>query len=64
MPENPSRDAARQSPSSTLDRTLLRMRYGYWYVMLGLGVAGWGLALERWRRWQSRKTIASPAATA
>ena len=26
MPENPSRDAARQSPSSTLDRTLLRMR--------------------------------------
>lgn len=44
--------------------TLLRMRYGYWYVMLGLGVAGWGLALERWRRWQSGKTIASPAATA
>jgi hypothetical protein len=29
--------------------TLLRMRYGYWYVMMGLGVIGWSLAMDQWR---------------
>ncbi len=29
--------------------TLYRMRYGYWHVLLGLGVIGWGLWLQRWR---------------
>ena len=30
--------------------TLLRMRYAYWYLMMGIGVVGWSLAVERWRR--------------
>lgn len=29
--------------------TLYRMRYGYWHVLLGLGMIGWGLWLQRWR---------------
>jgi len=28
--------------------TLYRMRYGYWQILLGLGVIGWGIGLQRW----------------
>lgn len=30
--------------------TLYRMRYGYFFLLLGLGVIGWGYAIEHWRR--------------
>ena len=42
--------------------TLLRMRYGYWYLMVGLGVVGWSLAIARWRRRTAGKVEPSPAA--
>jgi hypothetical protein len=41
--------------------TLLRMRYGYWYVMMGLGVVGWSLAIDRWRQRGASKADVSPA---
>ena len=28
--------------------TLYRMRYSYWQILIGLGVIGWGLGLQRW----------------
>jgi len=28
--------------------TLYRMRYGYWQILIGLGVIGWGMGLQRW----------------
>jgi len=44
--------------------TLLRMRYGYWYLMAGLGVVGWSLAIARWRRRTAGEVEPSPGAIA
>lgn len=28
--------------------TLYRMRYSYWQILIGLGMIGWGIGLQRW----------------
>lgn len=28
--------------------TLYRMRYGYWQILMGLGIIGWGMWLQHW----------------
>ncbi len=29
--------------------TLYRMRYGYWQILIGLGIIGWGIWLQHWK---------------